>query len=107
MHSQRSFVSGGVAFPQRGYLQNDDRVMVVLPLFHINATFYSAAGTLAAACSMAIMPSFSASTFWQSAVDYGLTEVNIIEAIGTMLMNRSHDELGRPSSRWRHSRGRA
>ncbi|HXV10680.1 MAG TPA: AMP-binding protein, partial [Burkholderiales bacterium] len=37
MHSQGSFVTGGEAFVQRVYLQDDDRVMIVLPLFHINA----------------------------------------------------------------------
>ena len=39
MHSQRSFVTGGEAFVQRVNLQHDDRVMVVLPMFHINANF--------------------------------------------------------------------
>src|SRR6476469_428900 len=70
MHSQRSFVTGGEAFVQRVYLQDDERVMIVLPLFHINALFYSVAGTLAAGCSMAIVPRFSASTFWDAAVEY-------------------------------------
>src|SRR5690606_32706727 len=81
MHSQRSFVTGGEAFVQRVYLQDDDRVMIVLPMFHINAMFYSVAGTLAAGACMIIVPKFSASTFWQTAVDTGATEVNIIEAI--------------------------
>ena len=67
MHSQRSFVTCGEAFVQRVYLQPDDRVMVVLPLFHINALFYSLAGTLAAGCSALIVQRFSASTFWQTA----------------------------------------
>ena len=93
MHSQRSFVLGGEAFVQRVYLQDDDRVMIVLPLFHINALFYSVAGTLAAGCSMLIVPRFSASTFWQTAADYGATEVNIIEAIGTILKNRPRAEF--------------
>ena len=93
MHSQRSFVMGGEAFVQRVYLQDDDRVMIVLPLFHINALFYSVAGTLAAGASMVIVPKFSASTFWQTAVDTGATEVNIIEAIGTMLRNRPRSEF--------------
>jgi crotonobetaine/carnitine-CoA ligase len=100
MHSQRSFVTGGEAFVQRVYLQDDDRVMIVLPLFHINALFYSVAGTLAAGCSMVIVPRFSASTFWQTAVDYGATEVNIIEAIGTILGNRPRSEF-RPGHRLR------
>ena len=98
MHSQRSFVTGGEAFVQRVYLQDDDRVMVVLPLFHINAMFYSVAGTLAAGASMIIIPKFSASTFWQTAVDTGATQVNIIEAIGSILRNRPRSEF-RPEHR--------
>lgn len=92
MHSQRSFVTGGEAFVQRVYLQHDDRVMVVLPMFHINANFYSVAGTLAAGASLVIVPKFSASTFWQVAADSGATEVNIIEAMGTILVNRPRSE---------------
>ncbi len=93
MHSQRSFVTCGEAFVQRVYLQHDDRVMIVLPLFHINALFYSLAGTLAAGCSALIVKRFSASTFWQTALDHGVTEVNIIEAIGTILKNRPRAEF--------------
>mgnify|MGYP006192014959 CR=1 FL=1 len=48
MHSQKSFVTGGEAFVQRVYLQDDDRVMIVLPLFHINAPAYSVLGSVAA-----------------------------------------------------------
>lgn len=98
MHSQRSFVTGGEAFVQRVYLQDDDRVMIVLPLFHINAMFYSVAGTLAAGARMIIVPKFSASTFWQTAVDTGATQVNIIEAIGSILRARPRSEF-RPEHR--------
>lgn len=98
MHSQKSFVTGGEAFVQRVYLQDDDRVMIVLPLFHINAMFYSVAGTLAAGASMVIIPKFSASTFWQTAVDTGATQVNIIEAIGSILRARPREEF-RPEHR--------
>ncbi len=92
MHSQRSFLIGGEAFVQRVYLQDDDRVMVVLPMFHINANFYSLAGTLAAGATLIIVPKFSASTFWQVAADTRATEVNIIEAMGTILQNRPRSE---------------
>ncbi len=98
MHSQQSFVLCGEAFMQRVWLQDDDRVMIVLPLFHINALFYSLAGTLAAGASMVIVPKFSASTFWQTAVDSGATQVNIIEAIGSILKNRPRSEF-RPAHR--------
>ncbi len=104
MHSQRSFITGGEAFVQRVYLQDDDRVMIVLPLFHINALFYSVAGTLAAGASLAIVPRFSASTFWQSAVALGATEANIIEAIGSILQTRPRTEY-RPEHRIRRMYG--
>ncbi len=100
MHSQRNFLAGGEAFVQRVYLQHDDRVMVVLPMFHINANFYSLAGTLAAGACLIIVPRFSASSFWQVAADTGATEVNIIEAMGTILMNRPRSEY-RPDHRLR------
>jgi crotonobetaine/carnitine-CoA ligase len=104
MHSQRSFVTGGEAFVQRVHLQEHDRVMIVLPLFHINALFYSVAGTLAAGCSMIVVPRFSASTFWHTAADYGATEVNIIEAVGTILKNRPRSEF-RPDHKLRVAYG--
>ena len=100
MHSQRSFVMAGEAFVERIHLEDDDRVMIVLPLFHMNALFYSVAGTLAAGCSMVIVPKFSAATFWQTALESGATEVNMIEAIGTILMNRPRSEF-RPGHRIR------
>lgn len=100
MHGQRSFVLCGEAFVQRVYLQPEDRVMIVLPLFHVNALFYSLAGVLAAGCSAAVVPRFSASTFWDTAVETGATEVNIIEAVGTILKNRPRSEY-RPEHRIR------
>ncbi|HXF66752.1 MAG TPA: AMP-binding protein [Burkholderiales bacterium] len=100
MHSQANFVTCGEAFVQRMYLQPDERLLIVLPLFHVNALFYSVAGTLAAGCSMAVVPRFSASTFWATAVQTGATEVNIIEAIGTILKNRPRSEF-RPDHRIR------
>lgn len=93
MHSQRSFVTGGEAYVQRVYAQPAERLLIVLPLFHINALFYSVAGTLAGGACMVIVPRFSASTFWQIAADTGATAVNIIEAIGTILMKRPRSEF--------------
>ncbi|HEY8368399.1 MAG TPA: AMP-binding protein [Thermodesulfobacteriota bacterium] len=100
MHSQRNFVTAGEAFVQRVHLQETDRVMIVLPMYHMNALFYSVAGTLAAGASMVIVPKFSASTFWETAAATGATEVNIIEAIGTILQARPRSEF-RPDHRIR------
>ena len=56
MHSQRNFVTAGEAFVQRVHLQESDRVMIVLPLFHMNAMFYRLPGTLAGGGSAIIVP---------------------------------------------------
>ena len=93
MHSQRNFVIGGEANVSRMWLQPDERLMTVLPMFHVNALFYSTAGTLAASCTMVLMPRFSASEFWNSAVEHNISQVNIIEAIGRILARRPRSEF--------------
>ena len=93
MHSQRSFVMAGESNISRLWLQPEDRMMVVLPMFHVNALFYSTAGALAAGCTMVLMPRFSASEFWNAAVEHGVTQVNIIEAIGRILARRPRSEF--------------
>jgi crotonobetaine/carnitine-CoA ligase len=93
MHSQRNFVMAGESNISRLWLQPDERMMVVLPMFHVNALFYSTAGALAAGCTLVLMPRFSASGFWNAAVEYGVTQVNIIEAIGRILARRPRSEF--------------
>ena len=93
MHSQRSFVMGGEAFVERMYVQPEDRLMIVLPMFHMNALFYSVAGTLAAGATMVIVPRFSASAFWRQAAESGATVVNIIEAACNILKARPRSEF--------------
>jgi carnitine-CoA ligase len=98
MHSQRNFVTGGEANISRVWLQPDDRLLTILPMFHVNALFYSTAGTLTAGCTMILMARFSASDFWNAAVQHGATQVNIIEAIGRILARRPRSEF-RPEHR--------
>jgi crotonobetaine/carnitine-CoA ligase len=93
MHSQRNFVVAAEAFVERMHLQPDDRLFVVLPLFHVNGLFYSLGGALAAGASLLIAPKFSASTFWRTVADGGATVVNIIAAIGTILARRPRHEF--------------
>ncbi len=93
MHSQRNFLLAGEAFVERMYLQPEDRLMIVLPMFHMNALFYSVSGTVAAGATMAIVPRFSASAFWAQAEASGATVVNIIEAACNILKARPRSEF--------------
>ncbi len=93
MHSQRNVVLAGEGFVERMYLQPTDRVLCILPLFHINALLYSLAGALAAGATLILAPKFSASSFWTTVAETGATEVNTIAAVSTILMSRPRSEF--------------
>jgi crotonobetaine/carnitine-CoA ligase len=93
MHSQRNVVLAGEGFVERMYLQPSDRLLCILPMFHINALFYSLAGALAAGATLVLVPRFSASTFWKTVAETGATEVNTIAAVSTILMSRPRSEF--------------
>ncbi|HEY9459709.1 MAG TPA: AMP-binding protein [Paralcaligenes sp.] len=93
MHSQRSIVMAGEYFVERLHLQPEDRLLCVLPFFHINALIYSLLGAVAAGSSLVIAPRFSASEFWTLAAESGATQVNIIATVGRILMRRPRSEF--------------
>ncbi len=93
MHSQGNFVLAGEGFVERMHLQPDERLLCVLPLFHINALFYSLGGAAAAGATLVLAPHFSASQFWTLAAATGATEVNLIAAVGNILARRPRDEF--------------
>ncbi|MCX7893600.1 MAG: AMP-binding protein [Burkholderiales bacterium] len=93
MHAQSSLVLAGEGFVERMRLVPEDRLMTVLPLFHINALFYSLMGAVAAGASLVLEPRFSASTFWQRAAATGATQANIIAAVGAILARRPRAEF--------------
>jgi crotonobetaine/carnitine-CoA ligase len=92
MHSQRSIATAGEAFVERMYLQPEDRLLCILPMFHVNAICYSLAGSLAAGATLILEPRFSASRFWPVVRDSGATEVNTIAAVMNILIRRPRSE---------------
>jgi crotonobetaine/carnitine-CoA ligase len=93
MHSQRSFLLAGERHVMRVHLQPDDRLLCVLPMFHMNALFNMLAGVLAAGACMVIAPRFSASGFWRLVADSGATQVNVMAAVSTILARRPRSEF--------------
>ncbi len=93
MHSQCSIVTAGEYFVERLHLQPEDRLLCILPFFHINALIYSLFGAVVAGASLVIAPRFSASEFWVLAAKSGATQVNIIAAVGRILMRRPRSEF--------------
>ncbi|MFC1952307.1 AMP-binding protein [Chloroflexota bacterium] len=93
MHVHRNFTMTGEAFLLAVQLVPEDRLMTILPLYHINAQFYSTMGAIAAGAGLILIKQFSASKFWEQAVQYGATEFNFIGAVGRILCARSYDEF--------------
>jgi carnitine-CoA ligase len=88
MQTHVAYVMAGEGFPWWMGLTADDRFMTSLPLFHINAPAYSVLGSIAARASLALLPSFSASTFLDAARRYRATEFNAIGAMLEILMRQ-------------------
>lgn len=93
MHSQKNYVLCAEVAASRTGLQPEDKVLTLLPFFHVNALFYSIGSIFAAGASGTILPRFSASTFWDSVVETEATQVNIIEAVGNILQKRPRSEF--------------
>ena len=85
MQTQRNYVLTGEGFARWLRLGMDDRLMVLLPLFHINAQAYSTMGALAARAGLALLERFSLSGFWEQARRHRATEANILGSMLTML----------------------
>ncbi|MFM2119679.1 MAG: hypothetical protein RL722_1147 [Pseudomonadota bacterium] len=93
MHAQRTVVRAGEGFVARMHLQPHERMACLLPLFHINALFYSLAGALAAGATLLLLPRFSASGFWADMARLRATQVNTIAAVTGILMRRPRSEF--------------
>ncbi len=93
MHSQRSYLLTAEAFVQRMFLQPRERVMCVLPLFHINALMYSMGGSMACGGTLILIKKFSASQFWHQAAKTRATEVNVIMSAAAILARRPLSEF--------------
>jgi len=92
MHSQRNIVMAGEGFVERMHLQPDDRMLCILPMFHVNAICYSLGGAMAAGATLVLEPRFSASRFWPVVKASGATQVNTIAAATSILMRRPRRE---------------
>ncbi|HTT13050.1 MAG TPA: AMP-binding protein [Burkholderiaceae bacterium] len=93
LHSQRNYVWAGEAFVERMRLQPSDRLLTMLPFYHVNALFYSCGGALAAGGTLITAAGFSASRLWDVAAACGATVFNTIAAVGNILAKRPRSEF--------------
>jgi crotonobetaine/carnitine-CoA ligase len=86
MQTHRTYLLTAEAFPSWLGLTEQDRLLLALPLFHVNAQAYSTMSALAVGAGLTILPRFSASRFWEQARDAGATQVNLVGAMMHILL---------------------
>lgn len=84
----RSYVIGGESFAYRAKLTDQDRLLTMLPLFHVNAEIYSVMGALVAGATIVLLDHFSASSFWSTVRDHKITQFNFLGVIANILLKQ-------------------
>jgi carnitine-CoA ligase len=91
--TQANYVFVGECMARYVQLRPDDRHIVVLPLFHVNAQYYSTMATLAVGASMALMERFSASRWIHQCRRHQATVSSLFAAPIRMLRNQPPTEV--------------
>ena len=69
-----------------GWNEND-RVLCVLPLFHVNALCHTCIAMLSAGGSIVLTEKFSASRFWDEVREFGITTSSLMRTIPQILLS--------------------
>ncbi|MBA2702284.1 MAG: long-chain fatty acid--CoA ligase [Blastocatellia bacterium] len=73
------------------HFTKDDRLLSIMPLFHMNAVSVTTMSALYAGGSTVISPRFSASRFWQIISDYEITSFGSVATMLSMLLSTYPD----------------
>jgi len=85
--SHRSLLANMRNISAEHRLNEDDRVLVSLPLYHINGLVVALLTPLWHGGSAVMTPRFSARTFWSEASLHGCTWINVVPTIVAYLLN--------------------
>ncbi len=92
--TQANYVFAGVTMANAAALTPEDRHIVVLPLFHANAQYYSFASAISAGASVALMHTFSASGFLPQCARHQATVASLFAAPMRMILARGEKTEG-------------
>ncbi|MBC8639821.1 AMP-binding protein [Caballeronia sp. EK] len=90
--SHRSLLANMRNISAEHRLTDDDRVLVSLPLYHINGLVVALLTPLWHGGSAVLTPRFSARTFWSEASDSGCTWINVVPTIVAYLLNAEGEQ---------------
>lgn len=105
LHSHASLLAGGWTTAIAHHLRPQDRGLCVLPICHINGLCVSVMGALVSGGSLAMVPKFSASKFWQHIENAGATWFSVVPTIISHLLHGA--EMPGPNGKQRLRFGRS
>jgi long-chain acyl-CoA synthetase len=73
------------------HFTENDRLLTIMPLFHMNAVSVTTMSALYAGGSTVVSPKFSASKFWEIISDYRITSFGSVATMLSMLLNTFPD----------------
>jgi long-chain acyl-CoA synthetase len=86
MLTQANLAANAISIAAEHALGRGDRVLAVLPLYHINAFAVTMLAPLASGGSLAMAPRFSAARFWGQAEAAGCTWINVVPTMISYLL---------------------
>ncbi len=86
--TQANYAFAGAAMAAAAKLTSDDRQLVVLPMFHANAQYYSFASAIWVGASVALVSAFSASGFLPQAARHQATCASLFAGPMRMILAR-------------------
>ena len=90
--TQSNLAANAMSISAEHRLGARDRVLAVLPLYHINAFAVTMLAPLAHGGSLAMPPKFSAARFWQQAVQAQCTWINVVPTMISYLLEGAAPE---------------
>jgi long-chain acyl-CoA synthetase len=94
MLTQANLAASARAISAEHQLGETDRVLAVLPLYHINAFAVTMLAPLAHGGSLVMPPRFSASSFWHQAAAHRCTWINLVPTMISYLLEGSAPPAG-------------
>lgn len=86
--TQANYAFAGATMAAAAGLGSEHRQLVVLPVFHANAQYYSIASAIWVGASVALMHTFSASRFLSQAAQHAATHASLFAAPIRMILSR-------------------
>jgi crotonobetaine/carnitine-CoA ligase len=85
VHTHANAVWASRIGPRNIDLTTDDRYLIYLPLFHVNAQSWSFFSVLGVGATAVLMPKWSSSRFWNVVTAHGITHISLMPfCIGTI-----------------------